>query len=98
MKLGEILSGNISEYKSDHLKLITFLKFMVACCITHNNFLCSGLELVDQFDNLTKTLTPSCVNHIKVEAEGLDKSAITFKWQVGPEPCAFKTKVDSNIS
>ncbi|XP_019218618.1 structural maintenance of chromosomes flexible hinge domain-containing protein 1 isoform X2 [Oreochromis niloticus] len=51
VKLGEILSGNIS------------------------------LELVDQFDNLTKTLTPSCVNHIKVEAEGLDKSAITFKWQ-----------------
>ncbi|XP_039473441.1 structural maintenance of chromosomes flexible hinge domain-containing protein 1 isoform X5 [Oreochromis aureus] len=51
VKLGEILSGNIS------------------------------LELVDQFDNLTKTLTPTCVNHIKVEAEGLDKSAITFKWQ-----------------
>ncbi|XP_013767805.1 structural maintenance of chromosomes flexible hinge domain-containing protein 1 isoform X2 [Pundamilia nyererei] len=51
VKLGEILSGNIS------------------------------LELVDQFDNLTKTLTPTCLNHIKVEAEGLDKSAITFKWQ-----------------
>uniref|UniRef100_A0A3Q4HFB5 Structural maintenance of chromosomes flexible hinge domain containing 1 n=1 Tax=Neolamprologus brichardi TaxID=32507 RepID=A0A3Q4HFB5_NEOBR len=30
VKLGEILSGNISEYKSDHLQLITFLKFMVA--------------------------------------------------------------------
>uniref|UniRef100_A0AAX7SZR8 SMC hinge domain-containing protein n=1 Tax=Astatotilapia calliptera TaxID=8154 RepID=A0AAX7SZR8_ASTCA len=81
VKLGEILSGNISEYKSDHLQLITFLKF----------------TLVDQYDNLTKTLTPTCLNHIKVEAEGLDKSAITFKWQVGPEPCAFKTKVDSNI-
>uniref|UniRef100_A0A3B4EVL0 Structural maintenance of chromosomes flexible hinge domain containing 1 n=1 Tax=Pundamilia nyererei TaxID=303518 RepID=A0A3B4EVL0_9CICH len=53
VKLGEILSGNISEYKSDHLQLITFLKFTV----------------------------------------GLDKSAITFKWQVGPEPCAFKTKL-----
>ncbi|XP_039900102.1 structural maintenance of chromosomes flexible hinge domain-containing protein 1-like isoform X2 [Simochromis diagramma] len=51
VKLGEILSGNIS------------------------------LELVDQYDNLTKTLTPTCLNHIKVEAEGLDKSAITFKWQ-----------------
>uniref|UniRef100_A0AAX7UGJ2 SMC hinge domain-containing protein n=1 Tax=Astatotilapia calliptera TaxID=8154 RepID=A0AAX7UGJ2_ASTCA len=51
------------KYKSDHLQLITFLKF----------------TLVDQYDNLTKTLTPTCLNHIKVEAEGLDKSAITFK-------------------
>uniref|UniRef100_A0A3Q0SBE8 Structural maintenance of chromosomes flexible hinge domain containing 1 n=1 Tax=Amphilophus citrinellus TaxID=61819 RepID=A0A3Q0SBE8_AMPCI len=51
VKLGEILSGNIS------------------------------LELVDQFDNLTKLLTPASVNHITVEAEGLDKSAIAFIWQ-----------------
>uniref|UniRef100_UPI0037E73A68 structural maintenance of chromosomes flexible hinge domain-containing protein 1 n=1 Tax=Semicossyphus pulcher TaxID=241346 RepID=UPI0037E73A68 len=39
------------------------------------------LELVDQYDNLTKTLTSTCVNHMTVEAEGLDKSAITFEWQ-----------------
>ncbi|XP_030612265.1 structural maintenance of chromosomes flexible hinge domain-containing protein 1 [Archocentrus centrarchus] len=51
VKLGEILSGNIS------------------------------LELVDQFDNLTKLLTPASVNHTTVEAEGLDKSAIAFIWQ-----------------
>uniref|UniRef100_A0A3B4YHK7 Structural maintenance of chromosomes flexible hinge domain containing 1 n=1 Tax=Seriola lalandi dorsalis TaxID=1841481 RepID=A0A3B4YHK7_SERLL len=30
-------------------------------------------------------LTSICVNHMTVEAEGLDKSAITFIWQVGTE-------------
>ncbi|XP_045903847.1 structural maintenance of chromosomes flexible hinge domain-containing protein 1 isoform X2 [Micropterus dolomieu] len=39
------------------------------------------LELVDQYDNVTKTLTSTCVNHMTVEAEGLDKSAIGFVWQ-----------------
>ncbi|XP_044195403.1 structural maintenance of chromosomes flexible hinge domain-containing protein 1 isoform X1 [Thunnus albacares] len=40
-----------------------------------------NLELVDQYDNVTKTLTSSCVNHITVDAEGLDKSALAFTWQ-----------------
>ncbi|XP_073343954.1 structural maintenance of chromosomes flexible hinge domain-containing protein 1 [Pagrus major] len=39
------------------------------------------LDLVDQYDNITKTLTSTCVKHMCVEAEGLDKSAITFMWQ-----------------
>ncbi|KAM3593729.1 uncharacterized protein V6R79_020255 [Siganus canaliculatus] len=39
------------------------------------------LELVDQYGNLTKTLTSTCVNHMCVEAEGLDKSAIRFTWE-----------------
>ncbi|XP_044033095.1 structural maintenance of chromosomes flexible hinge domain-containing protein 1 isoform X2 [Siniperca chuatsi] len=40
-----------------------------------------NLELVDQYDNVTKTLTSACVNHMTVEAEGLDKSTIAFLWQ-----------------
>ncbi|XP_075936473.1 structural maintenance of chromosomes flexible hinge domain-containing protein 1 isoform X2 [Anarhichas minor] len=40
-----------------------------------------SLELVDRFDNVTKTLTSTCKNHMTVEAEGLDKSAIAFVWQ-----------------
>ncbi|XP_065805083.1 structural maintenance of chromosomes flexible hinge domain-containing protein 1 [Labrus bergylta] len=36
------------------------------------------LELLDQYDNVTPTLTPICVDHMKVEAEGLDQSAINF--------------------
>ncbi|KAK9527625.1 hypothetical protein VZT92_014171 [Zoarces viviparus] len=40
-----------------------------------------SLELVDRFDNVTKTLTPTCEKHMTVEAEGLDKSAIAFVWQ-----------------
>ncbi|XP_036934923.1 structural maintenance of chromosomes flexible hinge domain-containing protein 1 isoform X2 [Acanthopagrus latus] len=39
------------------------------------------LDLVDQYDNVTKTLTSTCVKHMSVEAEDLDKSAITFMWQ-----------------
>ncbi|KAM9337171.1 structural maintenance of chromosomes flexible hinge domain-containing protein 1 [Symphorus nematophorus] len=39
------------------------------------------LELVDQYDNVTNTLTPTCVNNMSVEAEGLNKSAIAFEWQ-----------------
>nr|CBN82077.1 Structural maintenance of chromosomes flexible hinge domain-containing protein 1 [Dicentrarchus labrax] len=38
------------------------------------------LELVDQYDNVTKTLTPACVNHMSVDADGLVKSAV-FTWQ-----------------
>uniref|UniRef100_A0A8D0A8U5 Structural maintenance of chromosomes flexible hinge domain containing 1 n=1 Tax=Sander lucioperca TaxID=283035 RepID=A0A8D0A8U5_SANLU len=40
-----------------------------------------NLELVDQYDNATKTLTSTCKNHMTVEAEGLDKSAVVFRWQ-----------------
>ncbi|KAG7523924.1 structural maintenance of chromosomes flexible hinge domain-containing protein 1 [Solea senegalensis] len=40
-----------------------------------------NLELVDQYKNPTKTLTSACVNHMTVEAEGLDKFDVTFKWQ-----------------
>ncbi|KAM4533863.1 structural maintenance of chromosomes flexible hinge domain-containing protein 1 [Odontesthes bonariensis] len=39
------------------------------------------LELVDQFDNVTQKLTPACVDHITLKAEGLDKSAIQYTWQ-----------------
>lgn len=39
------------------------------------------LDLVDQHDNVTKTLTPSCVSEIKAEAEGLDKAALVFTFQ-----------------
>ncbi|XP_017262228.1 structural maintenance of chromosomes flexible hinge domain-containing protein 1 isoform X2 [Kryptolebias marmoratus] len=39
------------------------------------------LELVDQYDNVTRGLTPACVKSMTVEAEGLDASSITFKWQ-----------------
>ncbi|XP_047424632.1 structural maintenance of chromosomes flexible hinge domain-containing protein 1 isoform X2 [Mugil cephalus] len=39
------------------------------------------LELVDQYDNSTKALKPTCVEQMAVDAEGLDKSAVTFKWQ-----------------
>ncbi|KAF3836358.1 hypothetical protein F7725_028916, partial [Dissostichus mawsoni] len=40
-----------------------------------------SLELVDQYDNVTKSLSFDSKNHMAVKAEGLDKSAITFKWQ-----------------
>ncbi|XP_034069913.1 structural maintenance of chromosomes flexible hinge domain-containing protein 1 isoform X3 [Gymnodraco acuticeps] len=40
-----------------------------------------SLELVDQYDNVTKTLSSDSKNHMAVKAEGLDESAITFKWQ-----------------
>ncbi|XP_023805883.1 structural maintenance of chromosomes flexible hinge domain-containing protein 1 [Oryzias latipes] len=39
------------------------------------------LNLVDQYDNETRRLTPSCVKDMTVEAEGLDKSKISFAWQ-----------------
>ncbi|XP_051796330.1 structural maintenance of chromosomes flexible hinge domain-containing protein 1-like [Acanthochromis polyacanthus] len=40
-----------------------------------------NLEPVDQYDNVTKTLSPTCVRDMSVEAEGLDKSSIIFTWQ-----------------
>ncbi|XP_054478573.1 structural maintenance of chromosomes flexible hinge domain-containing protein 1 [Anoplopoma fimbria] len=40
-----------------------------------------NLELVDQYDNVSKTLASTCMNHMTVDAEGLDKSAIAFSWQ-----------------
>ncbi|KAM6971565.1 structural maintenance of chromosomes flexible hinge domain-containing protein 1 [Tautogolabrus adspersus] len=39
------------------------------------------LELLDQYDNVTQTLTPTCVDDMKVEAEGLDQSSINFVFQ-----------------
>ncbi|XP_034998509.2 structural maintenance of chromosomes flexible hinge domain-containing protein 1 isoform X1 [Hippoglossus stenolepis] len=40
-----------------------------------------NLELVDKYDNATRTLTATCVNDLNVKAEGLDKEAVTFKWR-----------------
>nr|XP_019942866.1 PREDICTED: structural maintenance of chromosomes flexible hinge domain-containing protein 1 [Paralichthys olivaceus] len=40
-----------------------------------------NLELVDKYDNATKTLTATCVNNLTVKAEGLDKEAVAFTWQ-----------------
>ncbi|XP_040922027.1 structural maintenance of chromosomes flexible hinge domain-containing protein 1 isoform X2 [Toxotes jaculatrix] len=40
-----------------------------------------NLELVDRYGNATKMLTPTCVNHMTVKAEDLDKSAVAFIWQ-----------------
>lgn len=37
---------------------------------------------MDQYDNVIKTLASTCVDDIAVKAEGLDKSAISFLWQV----------------
>ncbi|XP_070842775.1 structural maintenance of chromosomes flexible hinge domain-containing protein 1 [Chaetodon trifascialis] len=39
------------------------------------------LQLVDQYDNVTSALTSTSVNHMSVEAEGLNKSAVTFTFQ-----------------
>lgn len=55
-------------------------------------FFCTVLDLVDQYDNVTKTLTSTCVKHMSVEAEDLDKSAITFMWQVRKEKLQFFVK------
>ncbi|XP_015231154.1 PREDICTED: structural maintenance of chromosomes flexible hinge domain-containing protein 1-like [Cyprinodon variegatus] len=38
------------------------------------------LQLVDKYDNVCKKLTPMCAQLFSVEAEGLDKSEIKFKW------------------
>lgn len=37
---------------------------------------------MDQYGNLTKTLTPTCVDNVTVKADGLDKSAVAMAWQV----------------
>ncbi|XP_014838435.1 PREDICTED: structural maintenance of chromosomes flexible hinge domain-containing protein 1-like isoform X3 [Poecilia mexicana] len=39
------------------------------------------LKLVDQYDNVTNSLTSDCVTSMAVEAEGLDKSNIAFIWE-----------------
>ncbi|XP_038153838.1 structural maintenance of chromosomes flexible hinge domain-containing protein 1-like isoform X2 [Cyprinodon tularosa] len=39
------------------------------------------LELVDQYDNVTKRLTAAAAESMTVEAEGLDQSNIQFLWQ-----------------
>ncbi|KAI3355352.1 hypothetical protein L3Q82_018194, partial [Scortum barcoo] len=39
------------------------------------------LELVDQYGNVTKVLTSTCVNEMTVKGEGLDQSAVNFMWQ-----------------
>uniref|UniRef100_A0A3Q2CPS3 Structural maintenance of chromosomes flexible hinge domain containing 1 n=1 Tax=Cyprinodon variegatus TaxID=28743 RepID=A0A3Q2CPS3_CYPVA len=41
------------------------------------------LQLVDKYDNVCKKLTPMCAQLFSVEAEGLDKSEIKFKWNRG---------------
>ncbi|XP_035469075.2 structural maintenance of chromosomes flexible hinge domain-containing protein 1 isoform X1 [Scophthalmus maximus] len=78
VNLGKTLSGTISEYDPDHTKV-----FFIYGLIQDNAqlFPYSDLELVDQHDNATKTLTSNCVNHMTVKAEGLDKSAVSFIWQ-----------------
>lgn len=54
-----------------------------------------GLKLVDQYDNETKT--PVCVDHLTVDAEGLDKSAIKFIWQVRTNLKMTKVNNDNKI-
>lgn len=71
----------MSIYSSNNI----IFEDMAARWISHLFLFYTGLELVDQYDNATKTLTSKCVNLMRVEAEGLDKSAITFTWQVGKE-------------
>ncbi|XP_029384888.1 structural maintenance of chromosomes flexible hinge domain-containing protein 1 isoform X2 [Echeneis naucrates] len=39
------------------------------------------LELIDTYGNVTNSVTAGCETHITVDAEGLDKSTIDFKWQ-----------------
>ncbi|XP_029955425.1 structural maintenance of chromosomes flexible hinge domain-containing protein 1 [Salarias fasciatus] len=39
------------------------------------------LELVDKYDNPTRSLTQTCSDQMNVEAEGLDKAAVSFAWQ-----------------
>ncbi|KAM6900563.1 structural maintenance of chromosomes flexible hinge domain-containing protein 1 [Xenentodon cancila] len=39
------------------------------------------LELVDQYDNVTNSLTSACLKQMTVEAEGLNKSEIAFLWE-----------------
>lgn len=83
MKLGEILPGNISEYEPNHPKVL-FWRILTHTTVSDTPlFPYIDLELVDQYDNVTKTLTPTCVNDMTVKAEGLDQSAVTFTWQVG---------------
>uniref|UniRef100_A0A3B3B8N3 Structural maintenance of chromosomes flexible hinge domain containing 1 n=1 Tax=Oryzias melastigma TaxID=30732 RepID=A0A3B3B8N3_ORYME len=41
------------------------------------------LNLVDQFDNVTKRLPQDSMKDMTVEADGLDTSKISFAWQVG---------------
>lgn len=80
VKLGETLSGTLSQcelkltpYHGAHSSGLT-----AVFCLT-------ALELVDQYENPTKTLSPSCVTHMTVEAEGLDSSAVSFTWLVRVE-------------
>ncbi|KAM9827309.1 structural maintenance of chromosomes flexible hinge domain-containing protein 1 [Neosynchiropus ocellatus] len=39
------------------------------------------LTLVDRFDNPTETLTSTCIDLFRVEAEGLDESTRTWNWE-----------------
>ncbi|KAM4544117.1 structural maintenance of chromosomes flexible hinge domain-containing protein 1-like [Fundulus diaphanus] len=38
------------------------------------------LELMDKYENITRKLTATCTESFSVEAEGLDKTNISFKW------------------
>lgn len=97
VKLGEILSEDIGEYEPDyrpwsHKNHGAFLHGW-----TRNDeqcFLHLDLELADQYGNSTKTLTPNVVNHITVNAVGLDKSSVTLNWQVRIKILACRKKFD----
>ncbi|XP_068199781.1 structural maintenance of chromosomes flexible hinge domain-containing protein 1 isoform X2 [Antennarius striatus] len=39
------------------------------------------LKVTDRYGNDTKVLNPACVEQIRIEAEGLDNSAVSFIWQ-----------------
>ncbi|XP_061569545.1 structural maintenance of chromosomes flexible hinge domain-containing protein 1 [Cololabis saira] len=44
------------------------------------------LELVDQYDNVTNSLTHACLKYMTVDAEGLNKSEIAFQFE---ENCSY---------
>ncbi|XP_020791330.2 LOW QUALITY PROTEIN: structural maintenance of chromosomes flexible hinge domain-containing protein 1 [Boleophthalmus pectinirostris] len=60
------------------------LKVILPKCIARLGEMLPGniiLELVDRYDNVTKTLKPSCVNEIIVEGEDLDQKALKLKFE-----------------
>ncbi|KAM3836197.1 structural maintenance of chromosomes flexible hinge domain-containing protein 1-like [Diretmus argenteus] len=40
-----------------------------------------NLELMDQYGNVTKTLTSTCVDHFTVKADGLERSTLAITWE-----------------
>lgn len=79
LKLGQVMTEPICEF---HFPCN--FSFFLLCTLNDLWWFCpADLNLVDQYDNETRRLTPSCVKDMTVEAEGLDKSKISFAWQVG---------------